>query len=74
VVIDDDGAGLPAGEPGVSPRGLGLIGMRERAQSLSGTMAVETRPGGGTRVSVTIPLAPHSREEVRDSLLGGVPA
>jgi signal transduction histidine kinase len=74
VVIDDDGAGLPAGEPGVSHRGLGLIGMRERAQSLSGTMAVETRPGGGTRVSVTIPLAPHSREEVRDSLLGGVPA
>ena len=39
-------------------RGLGLIGMRERAQALSGRFAIGTRPGGGTRVAVTLPV-PH---------------
>jgi len=35
---------------------LGLVGMRERVELLSGTFAVDTAPGQGTRVCVTIPL------------------
>jgi signal transduction histidine kinase len=73
IVIDDNGAGLQGREHGLSSRGLGLIGMRERAQSLSGTMAVDVRPGGGTRVNVTIPLVPYSRD-LKESLVGSVPA
>jgi signal transduction histidine kinase len=73
VIIDDNGAGVQSREQGFSSRGLGVIGMRERAQSLSGSMAVEARPGGGTRVLVTIPLAPHSRE-LRDSVVGSLSA
>jgi signal transduction histidine kinase len=73
LVIDDNGAGVQVSEQGLSPRGLGLIGMRERAQSLSGSMVVEPRPGGGTRVNVTIPLAAPSRES-RDVLVGSIPA
>ena len=30
--------------------------MRERAQALGGTFAVESAPGGGTRISVALPL------------------
>jgi signal transduction histidine kinase len=73
VFVDDNGGGVQVREQGLSSRGLGVIGMRERAQSLSGTMAVEPRAEGGTRVSVTIPLVPHSRE-LRDALVGSVSA
>jgi signal transduction histidine kinase len=37
-------------------RGLGLIGMRERAQALSGRFAIENHADGGTRVTVTLPV------------------
>ena len=68
LVIEDDGRGLgrnvapvqsagelPAGQP--IQRGLGLIGMRERAQALAGRFVIENRTEGGTRVVVTLPMA-----------------
>jgi signal transduction histidine kinase len=56
LAIEDTGRGI-SGQPDVgSPRGLGLIGMRERAQALAGRFAIENRPGGGTRVAVTLPV------------------
>lgn len=49
--IHDDGEGFdPDG-----PRGLGLIVMRERAQSVGGQLRIESAPGEGTRVSVHLP-------------------
>jgi signal transduction histidine kinase len=57
VTIEDDGHGLPAATSGVAAtRGLGVIGMRERAQSLSGTFTLEAGQNGGTRVTVHLPL------------------
>lgn len=55
LVIEDNGEGL---EKTFDPtrRGLGLIGMRERAQALGGTFSAVTRPGGGAQLSVTLPL------------------
>jgi signal transduction histidine kinase len=38
------------------PAHIGLRGMRERVALVSGTLNVESRPGGGTRVSVEVPL------------------
>ena len=35
--------------------GFGLRGLRERAEQLGGTLEVESTPGEGTTVSVTIP-------------------
>jgi len=55
LTIDDNGRGFGTMAADVR-RGLGLIGMRERAQSLGGTFAVERAPGGGTRISVGLPL------------------
>jgi signal transduction histidine kinase len=51
----DNGLGF---RPSIVPaaRGLGLIGMRERAQALGGTFTIEKRVGGGTRVRVTLPF------------------
>jgi signal transduction histidine kinase len=53
LIIEDDGKGS-AGPP---PAGLGLIGMRERVEALSGTIRVGSCPGAGLKVWVTIPAA-----------------
>ncbi len=52
VEIADDGRGL-GDERHV---GVGLASMRERAAELGGTCLIETRPEGGTRVLVELPL------------------
>ncbi|WP_307815669.1 histidine kinase [Streptomyces sp. 7-21] len=44
----------PAGDGG----GFGLIGMRERAAAVGGTLACGPEPGGGFRVRAELPLAP----------------
>jgi signal transduction histidine kinase/PAS domain-containing protein len=59
VEIEDDGVGFDhsrgfaAGDGG---KGVGLLGMQERAELLGGTIEIDTRPGSGTRVSVEIPV------------------
>jgi len=57
--IVDDGCGFDADaiQPNEhSPRGLGLLGMQERVTQCGGTLALQSRPGAGTRLSVRIPL------------------
>jgi PAS domain S-box-containing protein len=56
--VRDDGVGF-----GVSTmlsrrgeRGLGLIGIRERADALGGTLAIKSAPGQGTELLIAIPL------------------
>lgn len=53
VVIEDDGQGF---DPDRVTNGLGLLGMQERAEQLGGRLEVAPREGGGTLVSVEIPL------------------
>jgi signal transduction histidine kinase len=54
LLVRDRGAGFaPAALTG---RGLGMLGMRERAELLQGTFAVHAVPGAGTEIQVTIPL------------------
>lgn len=52
--IQDNGQGF---NPSAVPEGhYGLLGMRERARLLGGTLDVESRPGQGTTLSARIPL------------------
>lgn len=51
--VRDDGTG-PA--PGGTP-GFGLVGMRERARSVGGTLDAGPRAGGGFEVTAVLPLA-----------------
>jgi signal transduction histidine kinase len=55
VRIDDDGPAVAGGESG---GGNGLVGMRERAAALGGTVTSGLRPDGGFRVGATLPLTP----------------
>ncbi len=57
LTIADDGRGFPdAGERTGVRRSSGLATMRERAESLQGTLAVATGPGQGTRITVSVPV------------------
>ncbi len=53
VVVRDDGAGF---DPGTAHEGFGLLGMRERAALVGGVLALETAPGSGTTIRVTLPV------------------
>lgn len=53
VYVEDDGCGF---EPGrVELKGLGLVGMAERARNAGGEFEIVSRPGEGTRVRAFIP-------------------
>lgn len=61
--VSDDGQGMPAGGPRQrTPEeeltgGFGTTGMRERAELVGGELEFESRPGAGTTVRLTVPLA-----------------
>lgn len=62
--ISDDGVGFDLGEDaGTQGSRLGIAGMRERASIAGGTVSVSSRPGGGTRVTASIPLAEQVEQE-----------
>ncbi|MGZ5444426.1 MAG: HAMP domain-containing protein [Thermoanaerobaculia bacterium] len=64
LAVEDDTAVLEIGDNGkgmsreqiASSQSLGLLGMRERAELLGGSVAIDSRPGEGTRVRATLPL------------------
>jgi signal transduction histidine kinase len=59
VTIEDDGAGFDVTAMRQKAAGeghLGLVGMRERVEIVGGDLAIVSRPGGGTRVNVLLPL------------------
>jgi signal transduction histidine kinase len=63
LVVEDDGVGFQVAANGNSPRrmGLGMIGMRERAVNLGGSLAVHSMLGHGTRISLTLPCEPANQ-------------
>jgi len=40
------------------PGGFGLVAMRQRIEGVSGTLQVESEPGGGTAISACVPVRP----------------
>lgn len=56
--ITDNGVGISEKEI-YSASSYGIIGMRERCQSLGGHLEIRSTPGKGTEISATIPLSPH---------------
>jgi signal transduction histidine kinase len=69
VRILDEGVGFDPQEVHSPPRGWGLEGMRERAESVGGKLDLQSAPGKGTLVEVQIPLTPTEtveHEEIHD--------
>jgi signal transduction histidine kinase len=62
ITVQDDGQGF---DPAAAERrraggGLGLLGISRQARWLGGSSSVHSRPGGGTTVRVSIPIARHA--------------
>jgi signal transduction histidine kinase len=57
VEVTDDGTGAPASGNGARQ---GIVGMRERARALGGTLEAGPRPEGGFRVSARLPAGGRS--------------
>jgi signal transduction histidine kinase len=58
LTIADHGCGFdPASAPGQRDGHFGLQGMRERLKRLGGSVKLDTTPGGGTTVTLSVPLS-----------------
>ena len=65
--IRDEGCGFELPDPGAAPDdghvGLGLVGMRERAEAVGGSLTVQTSPGKGTTVRAAVPMVGPDGEQ-----------
>ena len=61
ISIRDNGKGFDLGSNGASIGGHGLTNMQRRAQSLGGTLTIDSRIGSGTSITLKVPLQPRSR-------------
>lgn len=53
LIVEDDGCGFDPGRT----RGLGLLGMEERVKLLGGRLEIQSQPGKGTVLRVTLPIS-----------------
>jgi len=68
VCLEDDGAGFDLGAAAGSPgEGHGLTNMRRRAVQMGGALAIESAPGQGARLILTIPIAAPAGQKSRIS-------
>ena len=66
LIVEDDGSGFTHAEAQrhkKSNRGLGLAGMRERADLIGGSLEIESQVGKGTTIYVRIPLESDQRNK-----------
>jgi signal transduction histidine kinase len=66
LAVCDDGSGFDAAyyfASALDPEHYGLLCMRERAELAGGTLAIDSAPGQGTQVTVSVPLRSYDHEE-----------
>lgn len=56
--VEDSGEGFDAATPTGRDQSLGLAGLRERVESIGGTFRIDSRRGQGTRLSLSLEMAP----------------
>lgn len=62
VTVSDSGPGMPKGRLGDGSPHLGLIGLKNRLESLNGTMIVSSWPRRGTELMARLPLKTEKRD------------
>jgi signal transduction histidine kinase len=72
LTVDDDGRGISAAgqAPSAVAPSLGLIGMRERALGVGGTLEIRTASNAGTRIYARFPM-PVEKPTARRDLAAG---
>lgn len=62
LVVSDSGKGFDVNSA-LQGRGLGLTSMRERVRLVDGTITIQSEPGRGTTISVTVPFKSDTSED-----------
>jgi signal transduction histidine kinase len=70
IQIEDQGMGFDAGDALRRRASTGLLGMKERAELLGGEFTLDSTPGGGTRLTVELPMAEHAESAPLDGGAG----
>jgi signal transduction histidine kinase len=63
LMISDNGIGIQENQPS-QPAHFGLSGLKERAVLLNGDFSIHPRPGGGTQISISLPLKKEDSNDV----------
>ena len=71
LVVEDDGVGFHP--VAVNETMIGLMGMRERAFAVGGTLEIEPTPDGGTTVLACIPTSGARLDRLREPAMGREP-
>jgi signal transduction histidine kinase len=71
-VRDDGTGGATERSPGAQG-GFGLTAMRQRVAALTGSLAIESEPGAGTALSVSLPAVPLVSADSSAPALAGAP-
>jgi signal transduction histidine kinase len=61
LTIEDKGIGFVVNEASSKTGHYGLLGMKERAATIDGTLEVTSEPGRGTKVTLRVPIAQSAR-------------
>jgi len=68
VIVEDNGVGFDLefiDARYANGDSLGLINLRERAELVNGYLEINTFPGKGTRISLTVPITEQATEELQ---------
>jgi len=74
VQVEDDGIGfnlLEVLSSAHAKESMGLLGIKERADLLGGTLNIDTHPGKGTRIMIEIPFGREQEDAQNKSAFGG---
>jgi signal transduction histidine kinase len=63
IAVEDNGVGFDAKKAAGRDDGFGLFTIRERLKRMGGYFAVDSRPGLGTKVVLSVPLKPKLRDQ-----------
>jgi signal transduction histidine kinase len=66
LLVTDDGEGFQPSAHSSSGH-FGLLDMRERAHFMGSELAIDSHPGRGTRLSVTVPREKHTSDEALET-------
>jgi signal transduction histidine kinase len=62
LAVRDEGKGFDT-EAAQATSGLGLVSMQERLKLVNGCVVIDSKPGVGTTIRATVPLAQVGTEE-----------
>ena len=65
MTVEDNGSGIMTWPEANRPGSHGLTIMRERAEAFGGTLKVDSVPGQGTKVEMSIPIGKGSQNDVQ---------